>query len=154
MRPTADLVPKAPEKVQGQKGRITGNLFIDCNDSGALFVEAKVHSRFTQAAIPIEELNQYMPLEPCIQYLVLDPNAIGNNIPLAIQFNSFECGGTAVGVCISHKIADAISMVTFMNTWAAKSLGKTEDILHPSFHLAGHLFPQMKILSFLVIDKT
>ncbi|KAL3529461.1 hypothetical protein ACH5RR_008783 [Cinchona calisaya] len=112
-------------------GRITGNLLIDCNDSGAIFVEAKVHSRLTQGAIPIEELDQYMPLEPYIQYLVLGPNAIGSNIPLAFQFNSFECGGTAVGFCISHKIADAISMVTFMNTWTAKSRGKTEDM--PSF---------------------
>ncbi|KAK3223844.1 hypothetical protein Dsin_010869 [Dipteronia sinensis] len=42
---------------------------------------------------------------------------------LGIQFNSFECGGTAIGVCISHNIADAASVFTFVKSWAASTRG-------------------------------
>ena len=37
------------------------------------------------------------------------------DIVLAIQVNIFQCSGMAIGVCISHKVADASSMVTFVN---------------------------------------
>ncbi|KAL3533129.1 hypothetical protein ACH5RR_006650 [Cinchona calisaya] len=126
-------------------GRIKGNFLVDCNDSGALFIEAQVHCRLTQKAIPIEELNRYLPLDPYNQNLLVGPNAISNDVLLAIQLNSFECGGTAIGVCISHKIADAMSLVTFMNTWAAKNRGNNadEEIVRPSFDLGSHLFPPL-----------
>ncbi|KAB5551675.1 hypothetical protein DKX38_008986 [Salix brachista] len=42
-----------------------------------------------------------------------------NNPPLTIQFNRFECGGVAIGSCVAHRIADAYTVGTFINTWAA-----------------------------------
>ncbi|KAL3529692.1 hypothetical protein ACH5RR_009014 [Cinchona calisaya] len=94
--------------------------FPDCDDSGALYVDAQVHSRLTQEAISREELDQFLPVEPYNTHQLFEHNATGNSIPLAIKFNSFECGGTSIGVCISHKIADAMSLMTFTNTSAAK----------------------------------
>lgn len=34
---------------------------------------------------------------------------------LAIQYNVFECGGIAIVVCVSHKVADGASTVNFVN---------------------------------------
>ncbi|KAL2515211.1 vinorine synthase-like [Forsythia ovata] len=58
---------------------------------------------------------------------------------LAVQINFFDCGGIAIGVCLSHKIADGTSLVAFINAWAATCRGKVE-IGRPYFDLA-HLFP-------------
>ncbi|XP_027174673.1 vinorine synthase-like [Coffea eugenioides] len=87
-------------KIYPLAGRIndTNLCFIDCDDSGALFIEAQVHAQLSEKlsqSTAIEELNQYLPLEPYAHD--------ADNIPLAIQISFFECGGMAIGVCISHK---------------------------------------------------
>lgn len=84
-------------------------------------------------------MNQFLPLEP---YDILDPKS---NL-LAVQINYFQCGGIAIGVCMSHKIADGLSFVTFMNSWAATCRHKPELIvqLQPSFDIGGQLFPQVE----------
>lgn len=35
-----------------------------------------------------------------------------------VQLNHFACGGAAVAVSMSHKVADALTMATFINNWA------------------------------------
>ncbi|KAI3509412.1 hypothetical protein L1887_24665 [Cichorium endivia] len=37
---------------------------------------------------------------------------------LAIQVNTFLCGGIGLGVSISHRVADASTLCTFLNEWA------------------------------------
>ncbi|KAL3728644.1 hypothetical protein ACJRO7_033254 [Eucalyptus globulus] len=71
-------------------GRIKDNLYIDCDDSGAEFIEAKI----------------YCPLSR-----ILDR-----------PFNTFGCDGLAVGVCISHKIADTSTLSTFIKGWSTAAL--------------------------------
>nr|GFB64762.1 acylsugar acyltransferase 3-like [Tanacetum cinerariifolium] len=38
--------------------------------------------------------------------------------PFAVQVNQFACGGIAVAVSLSHKIADGSSLCNFFNDWA------------------------------------
>lgn len=45
---------------------------------------------------------------------------------LASQATTFECGGVALGVCISHMVADASTLCTFLNEWAAISREENE----------------------------
>ncbi|XWS63794.1 hypothetical protein CRYUN_Cryun06bG0132500 [Craigia yunnanensis] len=95
-------------------GRIKNNLFVDCNDEGILFKEAQVKSRlsdFLQSSVP-KELNKMFPF-------ALDD---ATELPMGIQFNTFDCGGIGIGLCISHKIGDGLSYFTFLNTWAAIAL--------------------------------
>ncbi|KAL7227689.1 hypothetical protein ACSBR1_022539 [Camellia fascicularis] len=47
----------------------------------------------------------------------------------------FECGGLAIGVSISHRIADASTLSTFLNAWAiASRVGIDNVTVHPSFN--------------------
>ncbi|XWS34644.1 hypothetical protein CRYUN_Cryun21dG0055400 [Craigia yunnanensis] len=121
-------------------GRINDNLFVDCNDEGIPFVEAQVKCKLSDVLenpVP-NELNKLVPF-------VLD-NA--EELPLGIQFNVFDCGGIGIGACISHKIADALSFFTFLNTWAAFSRGDHESsIVSPEF-VSAKLFPPKSTLGY------
>ncbi|KAI5655298.1 hypothetical protein M9H77_32485 [Catharanthus roseus] len=116
-------------------GRININSSVDCNDSGVTFLESRVQSQLSEAIknIPIDELKQYLP-------------SLKNDIPLAVKMSFFECGGTAIGIYISHKIADAMSLATFLNSWTAttRSEEETDTDLQPNFDLGSHHFPPLE----------
>ncbi|KAA8533258.1 hypothetical protein F0562_033209 [Nyssa sinensis] len=119
-------------------GRTRANLYIDCNDEGVPYVEAQVQCQLSVVVKQPEpaELNRLLPCE-------LDN--VGDLL-LAIQVNIFGCGGIAVGLCISHKIADALSLFMFINGWAATARGDS-DIVSPNFGLAT-IFPPRKLSGF------
>ncbi|KAJ4845088.1 hypothetical protein Tsubulata_047759 [Turnera subulata] len=119
-------------------GRLKDNVFIDCNDSGIPYVQARVKcylSHFLEESKP-SELNKLLPFE-------LDG---AHESLLGVQFNIFDCGGIGIGVCISHKIADASSFFTFVKTWAAATTSGSElpEKLHPEF-VSPALFPSTNI---------
>ncbi|KAJ6294492.1 hypothetical protein OIU76_022545 [Salix suchowensis] len=71
-------------------GRYTdNNLIIHCNDEGVEYTEAQ------------------HPVQPDNSPLVL------------IQSNIFESGGVAIGLCVTHRAADAYTVFTFVRTWAS-----------------------------------
>ncbi|OMO81442.1 Transferase [Corchorus olitorius] len=114
------------------RSRSSDNPFVDCNDEGIPFVKAKVKCQISDVIkdpIPLE-LNKLLPFINIYDAVEL---------PLGIQFNVFECGGIGVGVCMSHIVGDALSLVAFVNTWAAIARGEKELVL-PEFASAS-LFP-------------
>ncbi|XVE92242.1 hypothetical protein REPUB_Repub01dG0079900 [Reevesia pubescens] len=118
-------------------GRINHNQFVDCNDEGIPFFEAQVNCQLSDVLenpVP-SEFNKFLPF-------ILDD---AEELPLGIQFNFFDCGGIGLGVCISHKIADALSLFTFVNTWAAISRADQSCIVSPEF-ISAKLFPPKSIL--------
>ncbi|XP_021832832.1 vinorine synthase-like [Prunus avium] len=115
-------------------GRIEHNQFIHCNDEGIPFFEARVLDCTLSDVLnnPIPgELNKFMPFE-------LDD--ITNSFPLGVQLNIFQCGGFAIGQCISHKIADGLSYFMFGKIWAALARGDKANINPPEF-ISSTLFP-------------
>ncbi|CAE6194649.1 unnamed protein product [Arabidopsis arenosa] len=83
-------------------GRING-VTIDCNDEGAIFVDARVNN--------------------CM----------------------------AIGICISHKIADATSISTFIQSWAAMARGEAGDeVAGPEFAAANFYPPANEAFKFPV----
>ncbi|GMI75085.1 hypothetical protein like AT1G24430 [Hibiscus trionum] len=117
-------------------GRIRNNSFVDCNDEGVPFKEARVKcqlSDFLQNPVP-GELNKLFPF----------PLDDAKELPMGIQFNAFDCGGMGIGLCISHKIGDALSYFTFLNTWAAIARGDRNNIVLPEF-VSAELFPPRDI---------
>ncbi|KAL4581229.1 hypothetical protein LXL04_017439 [Taraxacum kok-saghyz] len=112
--------------------------FVDCNDNGAEFLEALIDttlSDFLQNSHH-EDLDQFFPLG--LIYFNSDDLEREEVIPLAIQVNHFECGGVAVAVSMTHKIADGSSMVHFINDWAkttrfCSNNQKKESLIDPIF---------------------
>ncbi|XVE74867.1 hypothetical protein DITRI_Ditri12bG0052900 [Diplodiscus trichospermus] len=112
-------------------GRIKDNAFIDCNDEGVLFVEAKATchlSDILENPNPNNH-NKFIPLE-------LDD---ASELPAIAQVTYLECGGLVVFLGMSHKVADALSFFLFLDCWAAFARGET-DIIRPKFDSAT-LFP-------------
>ncbi|KAL3537848.1 hypothetical protein ACH5RR_001214 [Cinchona calisaya] len=110
-------------------GKIYSDQFsIDCSDAGASYVEARVHSDLSDVIEnPImEELKQCLPLEPNGRGSAAVAEA--KTILLVVQKNLFDCGGIAIAVQMSHKIADGTSLVTFMNAWAASNRGAADTV--------------------------
>lgn len=64
---------------------------------------------------------------------------------VAIQINLFDCDGIVVGVRVSHKLADAFSIITFVNAWATANKTSSKKVFSPSFNL-GSLFPTSNLL--------
>lgn len=119
-------------------GRVRDNAFIDCNDAGALFVEAKASchlSDILENPNPNNH-NRFIPLE-------LDE---ATALPAMVQVTYLECGGLVVFLGMSHKVGDALSFFMFLNCWAAFARGDT-DIISPQFDSAT-LFPPKDISGF------
>ncbi|XP_062027569.1 stemmadenine O-acetyltransferase-like [Rosa rugosa] len=93
-------------------GRVKFNLFVDCNDHGIPFYQARVKSHSLSDAITNPSLSELTNLLP------FKPDEV-TDIALGVQLNLFPCGGIAIGLCISHRVADALSYFTFVRNWAS-----------------------------------
>ncbi|CAI9118870.1 OLC1v1020497C1 [Oldenlandia corymbosa var. corymbosa] len=130
---------------------------VDCDDSGVLFVEANVDATLSQAVqnAPFERFSQYMPSETYIRggnddskAVPFDANCGKGDILFAVQITWFRCGGASIGACISHKVADFMSLIAFMNSWAAMNRGENtskSDLLMkvPVFDYGTRIFPPL-----------
>nr|XP_043634589.1 acylsugar acyltransferase 3-like [Erigeron canadensis] len=99
--------------------------YIECNDEGVEFLEASID-------LPLQEfvLNRD-PDETLVSQLA--PNVgFGSNRLLEVQVNHFSCGGIAVAVSLSHKVADGSSVANFVNYWATVTRGGS-PIIDPTF---------------------
>jgi hypothetical protein len=114
-------------------GKIKDELSIDCNDEGAYYVEAQVNCHLSEFLRQPDLLlvNQFFPCE-------LLPKAVTH--VANFQVNVFECGGIAIGICISHLILDGAALSTFLKAWSATAKGSREAIIYPEF-IPSSLFP-------------
>lgn len=110
-------------------GRVTDNAAIECGDDGAQFVEAKFDGlllNFLEENKNEALLKRFLPAE-------IESPAAGTWPLLLVQATFFDCGGVAIGVCVSHKLADAATMSVFLKTWARTAV--------PDFVAASHYRP-------------
>ncbi|KAL0455809.1 UNVERIFIED_CONTAM: Stemmadenine O-acetyltransferase [Sesamum latifolium] len=131
-------------------GRIEENfVVVDSCDSGFEFIEARAH-------VQLMNVIQEPDTEDLKQYLPLDPTTGEARRLLVVQITFFECGGVAVGLCFSHKVADFTSIVAFANAWAATCRGETE-FSRFTFDLASYFpareFPGSDFWGFLMSDE-
>ncbi|MED6203906.1 hypothetical protein PIB30_004036 [Stylosanthes scabra] len=121
-------------------GRIDrGKGFVDCTDDGVPFIETKVKNCKLAEVIhnPIPgELNNLLPFK------------LSNttNIILGVQLNVFDCGGIAIGACLSHQISDALSFFKFLSSWSSIA-AKNGNLPNPQF-LSSKLFPPINTSGF------
>lgn len=105
------------------------NLSIDCNDDGVYVVQAQIkgHLQNFLRKPDLKLLNYLQPTsDPQISKLPRKPISL-------IQLTTFSCGGTAISVCVSKKIADSSSLFSFITTWAAINRGLYESVEGPKF---------------------
>ncbi|KAM3328279.1 stemmadenine O-acetyltransferase [Capsicum galapagoense] len=106
---------------------------VNCNDEGIPYVEAIAKcslSEFLVDPVP-KELNKFIPCD------LHD----GKDVCLLVQANFFQCGGMAIGIAISHKIADALSTFMFINSWGAIARGNVDDVVPCPRFDSSILFP-------------
>ncbi|KAG7542809.1 Transferase [Arabidopsis thaliana x Arabidopsis arenosa] len=133
-------------------GRING-VTVDCNDEGAIFVDARVNncslSDFFKC-LDFLALQQLLPLD-----VVDNPYMAAATWPLLlVKATYFQCGGMAIGICISHKIADATSISTFIQSWAAMARGEAGDeVAGPQFAAANFYPPANEAFKFPVDEQ-
>lgn len=114
-------------------GKIKDELSIDCNDEGAYYVEAQVNCHLSEFLRQPDLLLVHL-FFPC----ELLPKAVTH--VANFQVNVFECGGIAIGICISHLILDGAALSTFLKAWSATAKGSKEAIIYPEF-IPSSLFP-------------
>ncbi|KAG6413172.1 hypothetical protein SASPL_125876 [Salvia splendens] len=116
-------------------GRIQDNSSINCNDLGAEFVEARVHTS-------LSEIIQNPNMEELKKLQI--SSGEDEKVMLRVKIPSLYVSHTrnsrnSVAICISHKIADGMSLVAFANALAAASRREIPKF-KPSFDFAS-VFP-------------
>lgn len=118
-------------------GRYTkGDLFVDCNDEGVAYLEAQVLNcelaQVVYGKSELQLLNKFVPWNSGKVDVATTPL-------VTIQVNSFTCGGVAVCLRISHRIADGFTIAAFATAWTTASRVGIDGVIQPSFNLADHI---------------
>ncbi|KAI3883232.1 hypothetical protein MKW92_046600 [Papaver armeniacum] len=132
-------------------GKIIDNRFVDCNDDGVDYFESKVSNCQLSQLIQLPNVQDlakiFLPFDP-----FADSDEGNSTKVLSVQVNVSEnCGGIVIGLCISHKLTDACSVITFINDWAsiARAIATADhdqQIKGPLFE-AQSLFPLKEFLT-------
>ncbi|PWA42578.1 transferase, Chloramphenicol acetyltransferase-like domain protein [Artemisia annua] len=123
-------------------GEIKDNSYIDCNDKGAYFVEARVNQMLEDF---IRQPDDHKVRELIPETPSTTESSKGNYV-MGIQVNIFSCGGIGLSTSFSHKIFDGQTYFMFMKAWAAAVRGSPE-IISPSF-VASEVFPKTHSLKY------
>ncbi|KAL3728643.1 hypothetical protein ACJRO7_033253 [Eucalyptus globulus] len=128
-------------------GRIVDNVCVDCTDEGADYFEARV------TGIGLKEILQSPDPDVLKLFLPVDIESPGSfhGRLVSVQLSFFNSGGVAVGVCLSHKIADTSTLSSFLHSWAAvaRGGGSVAELPLPDLSTASTLFPSSEALSSL-----
>ncbi|KAI9095010.1 hypothetical protein K1719_026474 [Acacia pycnantha] len=117
-------------------GRVKENKVIECNDEGVEFCEARVHGFVSDVLKqPDADLGH--------QFVPVDDAHLGSGFLVKVQVNLFDCGGLAIGVSFSHKIADASTIGSFIKAWSCTAIGCMTDSMLPKYVMESH-FPSME----------
>ncbi|TKY71302.1 Vinorine synthase [Spatholobus suberectus] len=118
-------------------GRLHDAATVRCNDDGALFIESRTDASLSDilTAPNFDTLQCFLP----------SADTTTSNAPiLLVRFTAFRCGGTAVTILLSHKIADIAAVVALLKTWTAACAGATVAEV-PELAAGAALFPPRDI---------
>ena len=122
-------------------GRAKNDRFVYCNDEGVSYSVGRVNSTSHLSHV----IKNPLPSELC-NFLPFKLHELTEFV-LGVQLNIFQSGGIAIGLCISHQIADALSCVMFVKTWVAIARGEADHVARPEF-VSAKLFPPLDSLVF------
>ncbi|XP_070021364.1 vinorine synthase-like isoform X2 [Nicotiana sylvestris] len=118
-------------------GRIKYNL-VECNDDGVPLYEAFAHNYQLEDVLrkPADVNKKFLPSTVEDGSLLLDSALY----PLLVQVTFFECGGMAIGICASHKVADRATLCTLISAWSTIARGSPDNLV-PEFVAAAKFLP-------------
>lgn len=129
-------------------GRVKENFWIDCSDQGVAYKEAKVSCLLKD----ILEKPDPAALRKLLPVAVESPEA-ATSFLLLVQVSFFECGGLAVGVCISHKITDAASLGMLVRAWVGSASNESDgEVVAPNFTISSAFPPQEDLKNLPVVE--
>jgi hypothetical protein len=104
-------------------GRFTtgecGRIQVNGTDEGVPFVVAETGCRISDLPLSVEQYTNTRLLPEALKLVAdLDPSKAIDAPPLQVQHTRFACGGIALGVRISHILADGEALFTFMRHWS------------------------------------
>ncbi|XP_051119070.1 stemmadenine O-acetyltransferase-like isoform X2 [Andrographis paniculata] len=116
-------------------GRLKGQASVDCNDKGIVYMEAVADGRISEVVKTADSLI----LDKLVPF---NSNASVTKAEelLAIQVTWFDGGGIAVGICISHSVADVCTLSSFVECWTSIASGEASRVVYPAYNSA-KLFP-------------
>ncbi|GJX75527.1 acylsugar acyltransferase 3-like protein [Tanacetum coccineum] len=106
--------------------------YVDCNDEGIEFSKVLIDSKIDDFIFnknQDETMDQLIPNGSGCIVSTTSPNNL-----LEVQLNHFTCGGVALAVSISHKIADGFTSASLINHWA--SVARCQSPVNPKFILS------------------
>ncbi|KAI9095027.1 hypothetical protein K1719_026491 [Acacia pycnantha] len=76
-------------------------------------------------------------------FVPVDDAHLGSGFLVKVQVNLFDCGGLAIGMSFSHKIADASTIGSFIKAWSCTAIGCMTESMLPKYVMESH-FPSME----------
>ncbi|OWM76175.1 hypothetical protein CDL15_Pgr009821 [Punica granatum] len=119
-------------------GRIKDNSWINCSDDGVPYVEAKVNCLLEDVLAKPDpvELKKFLPI-------AVESLEAGTGSLLLVKASFFNCGGLAIGVCISHKITDVAGLGTFIRAWVGSArVESSDEVVVPDFTISSAFPPR------------
>ncbi|KAK2978913.1 hypothetical protein RJ640_019228 [Escallonia rubra] len=105
-------------------GRLKASASVDCNDNGVEFLEARISCRLSE----LLENPDHEALDTVFPANSVWGKMCKESSLMVIQLNYFQCGGIAIAVGISHRVADACTLSNFLTYWAAVASGSAKKV--------------------------
>lgn len=110
--------------------------YVECNDEGVQFLEAQIGCKLSDILEKAPDKDE----EKGVGHLFSPGSIWGtvlNSCLMFVQLNHFSCGGLAIAVSLSHRIADACTLLSFLTYWASLTRNSSNDDkqvhVHPCF---------------------
>lgn len=123
---------KALSKYYPFAGRLSASgSFVNCNDEGVPFVEARIACKLSEMVEKTPDRDEEKGFG-----VLFPPGAVWEEVfcsrLMLVQLNRFSCGGMALAVSLSHRIADGVTILSFLSYWAAllRNCNDEEKVAH------------------------
>ncbi|PON77158.1 Transferase [Parasponia andersonii] len=116
-------------------GRFKDTSTVDCNDSGACVVKAKLNSSLSDFLLSVSKSREdpHKKLGKLVPTLDSETMELASKCMLIAQITIFECRGVAISFCLEHRFCDLSSVVVFLRSWSARARGDAGEIAVPDF---------------------
>ncbi|KAG6748777.1 hypothetical protein POTOM_048711 [Populus tomentosa] len=99
-----------------------GKYNVECTNEGVLFVEARANCNMDHVDVQVIT-DDHSETTGKLLYRSPGPENILEMPLMTAQVTRFKCGGLALGISISHCMADGISAMEFIKSWAETARG-------------------------------